>query len=478
MTNRVQYDPRLQVPFELARRISAENYGSPARGVAANGDIVFALDRSMWPFLAYGWIGQPFRVYLLTAQGAATQVNAGRVANLTHDTLQATVSTTDASSLLDDVLVADLYGDDAPAAIQGQPKPQLWGEAISLEPVLEDDAALLYRISRAALALVLAVRVGGIAWDEVAGSPGPGQYSVDLTGGTITLGGVPGGEVRVDARAVGWETATAAALIRDVLDAADVGVAINETVFAAFDAAAPYLIGFYANSAANRLDVLDALTLGVGGWWGFDFDDNIIAGVIDEPGAGSQTETTVSISSLALTQVLPPAWRIRVEHTRNWQPASQFFDSVSEADQQAMSATGITAAAFEDDTIKTGQPRAVDVPLVRLLVNDEADALDIRDRLARAWGIERRLYDMEAETDDVPDLYDTVGVDYQMVTGNFRAHGVSHVYGGGPAKFVLWGTEEAAAAVAMAATVTAAGNLLLEDGGFLLTEDDGRFLLG
>src|SRR4029079_16879379 len=118
---------------------------------------------------------------------------------------------------------------------------------------------------------------------------------------------------------------------------------------------APYLVGWWTGTEEiNRLTALDEIMTSVFGWWGDGVDGTIAAGVLDVPpevadgllpddasddeifAALSEltdvTLTTVEIASIQLTKLLPPAWRIRVEHSRNWSPLSSFADAVIETD--------------------------------------------------------------------------------------------------------------------------------------------------
>jgi hypothetical protein len=144
------------------------------------------------------------------------------------------------------------------------------------------------------------------------------------------------------------------------------------------------------------------------------------------------------VDSIQLSRILPPAWRVRVEHTRNWSPLSSFADAVRETDKQRWEDPGIVAAAFEDETIKTDEPRAVDLPLIRSLVNAEADAIEIRDRAADLFSTSRRLYETKGWVDPSV-LFGVASVEYLMVSGSFRVLGVTRAYGAGPTTLHLWG---------------------------------------
>ena len=467
----VAADPRLSVPLTIGSRIVTGDFGGALRTSGSNGgSLEFDLRDSrvgfqsapnpIWAWLDYHWEGRTFRIY--TGDRAARWVDytlsyTGRIDDLTHDTLKASVKLTSTSIDLDDVLVSDLYpqDDSVPETIQGRPKPEVRGAVDNWAPILLTDtdagAPLTYQVSRLPLDDVTELRVGGIPWDRVALDPVAGQWSADLAAGTVTLGGITGGlDVRVDARGVGWETMTTARLMTDFITEA--GGTVDADAIAALEEAAPYLIGWATGTEEiNRQNAFDEIMGGVLGWWGDGVGGSIAAGVheappvLDDPATIDNPDiipdvslTAVNVDGIQLSALLPPAWRIRVEHTRNWSPLSSFADAVRETDKQRWEDPGIVAAAHEDETVKTAEPRAVDMPLIRSLVRSEADALAIRDRDASLFGTARRLYEAKALV-DAPDLYSTAGVEYMRVSGSFRVIGVARSFGAGPTTLQLWG---------------------------------------
>ncbi len=451
---RVQYRPGLLTPLKLGSSISAEQYGSAVRGAPAGGDIVYTLREEDWADLAWHYSGREFRAYLgAAADGYAglELVYKGRVADLRFPmagVIEAQLSVTDASVDLDTTIVTDVYPDTALEPIRGLPLPELRGTCVCVEPVLIDDPTGRYQITRhIADYPVLAVdqlRVGGVPWQQVTGTPKPGQYSVQITttdGTIVTLGSTTlGMDVRVDAHTAPLTTAD---LVRSLVEAA--GGVVDEPSMAALAAAAPYHVNWFTTtSPVNLLDALDEIMAGIGGFWLFGPAGTLVVGLQAAPAAIAATTLTArEIATMSQSGMLPPAWRIRTEYARIWSPQSTFAGAVTDQEKQRWSGTGTIAAAYENSSIKTLEPRAVDVPLIRTLVTNEADALAIRDRLSAAWAVTRRLYDLTVWFDEAlpaPALYDTVGVDFQLVSGTFRAHSVVRSIGGEPSQMRIWGS--------------------------------------
>lgn len=441
--NWVQYQPGLMLPIKFGATISAEEYGRAVRGAANGGDIVFDLNAADWTALAYHYQGQDVRAYAGDADDGydgLSLVYSGRITDLRHSlggVVRVHLSTTDAGGDLDNPLVEDHYDDTELEAIRGKPKPELHGSCKSIQPVLIDEAEQIYQISR--LSTIVAIdrlTVGGVEWRQTATSPNAGEYLVDLSNGTVKLGSTTlGQEVRVDAHTAPITTAD---LVTTIVTEA--GGSVDTSAMAQLDIDAPYEIGWFTGiETINRLDALDQIMAGVGGYWFFNTEGEFSAGVLDEPSeTASATLSQITIKSMALAGLIPPAWRIRIEYARNWYPVTNFLAGVTDAEKEAMSQPGIVAAPFTDESIKTVEPKAIDVPLIRSLVQNEDDAIDIRDRLIRAWSVARRIYDVGANI-TAPALYGTVAVSFQMISGNFRVHSVVNSLGGDPVQLRLWG---------------------------------------
>lgn len=467
--------PLLITPVMIGSRIDYGGPGTAARLVPNGGLIQFGLNAVTRPWLAYRWLGSSFIVYTGNeGDDIATMTTAyvGRVAGLSHDGYVASVQIADNRLALDKPVVSDLYPDDAVPALAGRPKPWLLGTRNSIEPVLEDEATLTYRITKTPTGLanptVTALRVGGVPWDY-ADPPGAGQYSYS-TDGTLKLGSMPGGEIRVDATT---GNVTVAGLLR-LLALNAGGFLVDEAAVTALDAICPYLIGFYTGlDPINYQDAFDQIAGPQLCWWGFTDAGLFTMGAVQAPATGAgidATLTTLDIASLRLSQMTPPAWRARVQYAAAENPATQFFDSVPLLTRQSLAAPGLIAPAYEDPTIQAEEPQAVDLPLIESLVNTQADALDIRTRAANLWFATGTAYDVEVERDDIA-LYDSVAVDYldlpteQAVTGNFRVYGRLRRLGG-----------DRPLLLSLRSNPPLQGAILTEDSGFL-RQEDGTLLL-
>lgn len=437
--NRVIYEDRLILPIQIGIKISGEQYGQSIRGTANSGVIEFAIgDEGIWPWLGYHWVGREFRIFqrdddldLEDDLEGFDPIYIGKILDLTHNTIKASVKITDSSLTFDKPLISNLYEEGDPnlsettaKTLVGLPKPKIWGQVKNIAPILENESLQTWRLSSSSLSSVDELRVGGVPWDKVIGVPGAGEWSVNLVTGVVTLGSVTlGGEVRCDVKAIGWESLTSGGFINEIVSGE--GMEVDSLALSNFNTLTPGLIGFYSsNSPINIQDVFDMIMLGAGGWWGTKMNGKVVIGGLEAPNViGSKTLNEVNISSLQLFGLILPAWRIRVEYERNWEPVSTFFSGVTDAEQKQQAAGGIIAPKFENNGIKTLEPKALDAPLIRSLFVDEVEANRVRDRLSLAWGVTRKLYDLVVYEDGL-ELYDTIEVDYLMVGGKFRIHGL------------------------------------------------------
>lgn len=440
-----QYDPGLiTTSLELATSIAetAERYGEAPQRSLRGAAVEFNLPEALWPRLGYHWHRRPMRVYEGEASGGFAGLGlayTGRVADLRHTAgvvVRANVTLTDEAELLNNPLVTDFFDDSVPEALRGRPKPRGWGLLYSIEPLLLDPVNQEYLLLSEGLVEVMALRGGGYPWRQVTGTPRGGEYSVNLATGRMRLGSEPAGaELRADVRAA---SVTTASLFTSLVTAA--GGVVDSAALAALDALVPYQIGFYAGpTPINLLDALDAIMGGACSWWTATAGALFTAGAIAAPSATADLRLTgVELASLECVGGLPPVWRQRMEHSRRWVPAQNIDGFATAAERQALTAPGLVAPEISDETIKDDEPGALDLPLIRTLVNSEADALAIGNRAFAAWREPRRLYDAKFRGLPSAGLYQTAAVEFGPVVGNARVHAVTRAIGGGAHAARLW----------------------------------------
>lgn len=458
-----QYIPALlDLPIMLGASLDVEQYGQSPRGTVNAATIKFAIDSSMYSWFAsnYHWIGHAFRVYSADAFSASiadyTLVYTGRIGDLSLTDIEATVTVGDASVALDGAIVSDFYGSSAITTLVGRPKPKVWGQVRSIDPILENEATLLYRVSTRSggIASIGQTRVGGIPWNQITTGPTPvargGQWQVtSLANGTFVLGALTNGaEVRCDVNSSDYATMDTSALLTSIVGGL---LTMDSGSMAQLTTDYPALVGFKTGlDPLNRLDVMDDIMRSAVGWWYVTAAETVRAGIVAAPGtpslylnaAGSSVSGPArAIQSVTLSSVIPPAYRVRVESNRIWDPQTVFYETVAQLTQDIYKSSGHVNEAAVDTALQTADPRAIDMPLVRALCALDADGQDLRDRVAAAFSSQRFIFDVEAWlVDGDIDLYDSVQLTWGPWDLPCRVHQLLIPYGGGaPARLRLWG---------------------------------------
>ncbi len=320
--------------------------------------------------------------------------------------------------------------------------------------------------------------------DATLGSPQQAEWYADLTAGTIQLGSPTlGAEVRVDAQAVGWQTLDTAALITEICTFR--GVAVDPASMAQLHIDWPGLTFFRTGvEAMNCLDALDQITLGNLCWWDFGPDAAVIAGVVDGPETGipdyvifgsdpgipldlalfppvTLDPIPKEIEAIGQTQIIPPAWRARLEYERHESPESSVLGGATDEEKARWGAPGLVRDWSPGDSgfdltpsdgrdIRLAEPRAQDIYL-RTLAWREIEAIVLRFRL-----IQRILGNLNRESFQVavrmpstqPRPFQIVSMvwvtdnarERALNSGLFRVTGITRSIGGGAQQLVLWGS--------------------------------------
>ena len=462
---RVQYEPCIAGPVSITTSMGVGAYCERTRDIFAGGEIKIALNAALYPWMDDVWIGRPVRI--LSGASDVTPYEdlavefVGRVKDLTHDHASASIGFSDIASDLDRAIASQTYPDTAPEGIRGQPVPWQRGRTFSVEPVLEDAASRIYRVATKS-AVTTAVRIGGLPRVLV---PYPEPSNIDqyisLTNeGRFKLGGDVDGDVRADVAAPGWETYSTADLIAEAVTQA-VGVvplvtdgaallvtgdglllvsevedsasgALDADAFATLRASSPWPVGYYARQPVNLLDLLDEAVTGVHGWWTCLRDGRVTVGVLEPPVTNPARRLDgSSVQSCALTTIIPPCWRVRVEHSRNWSPATSFLPGLEDAAARAaQSAEGVVGSPYQTAEPTISHPTARDLPLIRSLVVNAGHSALVRDRYVAMWGVERRIYTVTELTNSPLNIDDDVHLVFGAVDRPVKVLSVTHQVGG------------------------------------------------
>ncbi len=454
-----EYYESLELPVSIGTQISANVYGQTLRGNTAGGDITFLMSGLEAWFNAnrFHWVGREFRVYTgfsnLGIRTDLTLINTGTVNEITHDFVKASIKIADKTNLLNKPLLTDVYDNTFPASIIGKVKPKLFGKVHFLEPILEDEVNLIYRITVVpsvgnALDDVTNLWVGGIKWNKVTGTPGTGEWSVDIINGTVELGSVTlGGEVRVDAQVPGWESFYTGDLLRTVIELAG-GVVDSDSQRFFLSPNQDDTVGYFTGiDSINVLNLLDEITQRQGGWWTGSEGGKVLYGPLTYPNGPFVSSNQLNLNQIVIqeitqSQTIPAVWRVRTEYNPVWNPGTQFFEGITDEEKASFSLSGTVIPQLDgtfDSSILNLDSAAGDI-LIKTLYNSFAGGFFTATRLFAAWKVERRLFDVKAFCDpSLVKIYEDINIEFSFLSFSGKTHSAVKVLGGGPNEFQIWG---------------------------------------
>lgn len=259
------------------------------------------------------------------------------------------------------------------------PRPITLGQVFNIEPPVIDAALHRYEAHDESVISIDDVRVGGLTV----------SHTADAANGRFDLGVSPAGRVTAD---VTGPLSTAAAMLQEIAIRAGF-TALDAAALAAFATAAPQALGLYVGARRNAIDVLDDIASSVGAWWGINALGELTAAVarIGTP-VLTLTADDLAFGGIELTEVVLPAWRVRVGYRRNWSTQTDgLFAAVAEADRQRFGRE-LDVAEASDSAIRTLHPRASDSDVVGTLLVSGTDAQAEAARRLTLFGVQRRIY--------------------------------------------------------------------------------------
>jgi hypothetical protein len=264
-----------------------------------------------------------------------------------------------------------------------EPAPIVLGSVYNIEPPNTDAALHRYPVHDAAVTAISDVRVGGLT----------SSHTNDLANGHFDLGVTPAGRVTAD---VTGPLSTAAEMLVEVASRA--GYSSFDTAgLAAFASAAPQPLGLYVGERRNAIDVLDDIAASVGAWWGIDSLQQITAAV---SGIGTPVLTLTADDvvqyGVELTDVVLPAWRVRVGYRRNWAVQTDGLFAAVPEDARQRFGREYDVAEANDPAVQTLHPLARDPDVAGTLLVSPTDAAAEAARRLALFGVPRRLYRVRA----------------------------------------------------------------------------------
>lgn len=258
----------------------------------------------------------------------------------------------DTQFLLDVPLQGAKYGgtgaSDGDPELEGQLKPQLWGECFNVTPIRVNLDLLVYQVHDGEILSFDAVKENAVpftfsgndypTFNALRGAPDPvpGTYHTSLAVGAFRLASEPTGLITCDARGDALNGVYVHHTGDILLRMAEKRALINASLIhrPSFSSLPQGAIGIYIDGAENPLisEVFDTLLQPINGWYGVLRDSLLRVGRIalpEETGPQRTFDETLMVDCERLDLPVPPRWKQGMAWGRNWTPMSEDQISLS-----------------------------------------------------------------------------------------------------------------------------------------------------
>ena len=315
--------------------------------------------------LAYQWRGRPIRLWIVR-DGMQRPWVAGHVARLGWGRRGWRIQIRPHVGLdarIDPGVYTGTGAGEGDAALEGAPRPMVWGVVRSASPVLVGAADLLYQ-AHAGRCLAIDVRDAGIALASASPRDYPtvsellaattgharsgaaieaGQYATCLAEGYMRLAAAPAGVVTADVRAAGhprWPGLTIADIVQGVLaryGGADLRV--DTDTMNALRTAAPTDAGIVIDETLTVEALCRRLLAGIGVGVSIGARGEVRTPLLDPP-HGDQRIDAIDVAEIERIEAAPPAWRRVMTYRRRWRPLTEqeIAAGVTVADREELGA--------------------------------------------------------------------------------------------------------------------------------------------
>lgn len=350
--------------------------------------------RDSW--LTWAWDGRAIRVYLGDATWSRDEfrlILSGTVASIyAKDAKTISLKIRDKQWNLNVPVQTTLIG--GTTANAGNPKPLCYGECFNIEPVLITAATHEYQIHDGQIEDVVQVYDNGVA---VAG------FTEDLTNGKFTLNSAPVGRITADvkgAKPSGTYKVKCADIMEHIIlnHSTLVSGDLDSGSFTAFNTTCAQTLGLYVRERTNMIEVLDALILSVGGWYGFSRAGKLTLGQFIAPAGDpiiSLDSDDVVEGAFKVSKINIPVSTVRLIYKKNWTKMTDGIASAAtEARRAELAAEGLISTAT-DGSIKTAHPLALEPDAESTLIVGQSAADTESARRLALFGVTRGVYSLE-----------------------------------------------------------------------------------
>lgn len=346
-------------------------------------------------------------------------------------------------------------------------KPFSAGWVWNVEPVLFDPANLVYAWHVRAVDAVEALKVGGVAWTNMGDYPDyaallaasltNGQFATCNAKAYVRLGGEPAFPVRLVGRgdAHGGYVDTRAGIVRRLactrgaLPLSDPDD-LDLSAFSRLAIAQPFACGWHFSDAISIGAALDAIMVGIAGWWTVGLDGRLAPAQLEPPAATADfvidcADAAVLIGEPTWDEWLVPRLLTRIGYQFNNAPmgAADLAGEVA-ADTQLYSDPMSLTPATEAQGVRAMWPTAREVA-VAANFRDRAAAMGEQARQRALFSTQRRPWVFPVALDPLAPLLNKTAEVRNLNRLGFGASAMTRVIGitagagAITANLVLWG---------------------------------------
>lgn len=283
------------------------------------------------------------------------------------------------------------------------PDPQVYGNVLSIEPVLIDEAQLIYAVGRPPtdkLVVIQSLRDNGLPMTHASGATGnyattiatelavssenvpAGTFNWHAGSGRMKLGIKPTGKLTATLRVIDnddeWEpdpdynpNVQAGTILSQMAQSAGIDVAdIDVGDVLRVDVASgtvPY--GYWDSGIASTLQAMESVSNSIGVYFGFDRLDRLRMAQFAQPVGGQVwTFTQHNIVARSLRRITPsdvtrgvPVWRVIARSGHVASPTEVWAGAVEEADKAALGPEWPMQTAAEDSSVLDFAPTATEL---------------------------------------------------------------------------------------------------------------------
>lgn len=406
------YTPRAIQPFRFRRSMINGEY--PSGVVFSQGELILDnTDGGLDSFVVgHAFDARNISISLGSTDFSTTEfglVFDGSVEYIDNTENQVRLVLRDKAITFDLNIQSNLYagsgGVEGGTDLKDKPKPLAYGSVLNVPAVLVDPVSLVYQVHDGSVNDVPAVYDRGVSLTKTTASSGPvlGEYQVQSSVGTFTLGGAPDGEITADVlgdNSTSYVVTTADILKRIILNHTAISSSnLATTTFDVLNTLSTATVGIWIGTEARVVgEILIELLRGIGAFLVYRADDvGVRVGRFDLPTGDPQItlndSNILTIARLNTNLVGdPPIWQAKVGYQRNYAVQTDLAGSV--ASRLQFTSQRLRLAKASDANVKNAHLLAGEPEPLETYFANSTDAQVEADRLLSIYKEPHFIYEI------------------------------------------------------------------------------------